>query len=978
MMKFFFYGDYTTIQSVTKTCKKACNRSIWLLITTLVFSVPVFSQSSVEPLLPAGYKKVDSTEVDAILNNLTLKEKVGQLFLNRANGDYLSVDSDDYISLERAIKDDHIGGIIFFSGNVYGQAELTNKLQQMSQIPLWIAEDMEFGPAMRIRRSTRFTPNMGVAATGNPYFAYQIGRITGYEAKAIGVDQIFAPVVDVNNNPDNPIINVRSYSENPKTVAIYGDAFMRSLLDEGIIPTAKHFPGHGDTHIDSHVALPVSPYGFARLDTVELVPFKYLIDHGLPSIMSAHIAFPKISGNPDLPGTLDPHILHDLLRDSLHFKGVVVTDALEMQGITSNYSPGEAAIMALKAGADILILSPDENTAIHDVIHAVKTGILSERRINQSVRKILRWKIEKGLFSNDLVNVSDLYERIHTRDHILLSQEIARRSVTVLKNKGNILPIIPHKYPTITVVAMSDDETGTTGTALAEAMREYHPNVIFHIYDKRTSKGDLQKIIDDARKSSLIVVGSFVYVHMASKIQLSNEQIAFVKRLDDLQKPTILIAFGNPYVIRDFPHADVQICAWSASDNQVEQTVPALFGASEVDGSLPISIPPYYKRGDGLTIPKTILRPDAPEIVNMSRDSLYTINKIMNHAIRDSVFPGGVVAVVKDGIIPYEQAFGYQTYKKLDPVKTTDIYDLASLTKVVATTASVMKLYDEGKIHLTDHVSKYFKEFRHGIKRRVTIQELLTHTSGLPADNSLKNIHKVNPKAFLKDVLVTPLAYTPGTKYVYSDLGFIILGAIVQKISGLPLNKFAEGNIYYPLDMYNTMFNPMKRGRWLLNLIPPSQIDTTYRHRLIKGEVNDERSYYMGGVAGHAGLFSSAHDLAEFAQLLLNNGSYEGQQIFKPETVKLFTQKESKVSGRGYGFDLKTPVGFSTAGQLMSDKTYGHLGFTGTSMWIDPTRKLAVIILTNRTYPHRNGSQGINKVRAEVADAVVSSILKSN
>lgn len=978
MMKYFFCGDYSMIGLKMFTIERI--RLIILLSFGLVVlsASGSFAQTSIQPLLPAGYKKTDSTDVDAILDNLTLKEKVGQLFFTRANGHYESVDSDDYIKLERAIRDQHVGGIIFFSGNVYGQAELTNKLQQMSQIPLWIAEDMEFGPAMRINRSTRFSPNMGVAATGNPYFAYQTGLITGYEARAMGVDQVFAPVVDVNNNPDNPIINVRSYSEDPKTVAIYGDAFMRGVLDEGIIPTAKHFPGHGDTDVDSHVALPVSHYGFARLDTVELVPFKYLINRGLPSIMSAHIAFPKISGNDELPGTLDPHILHDLLRDSLHFKGLVVTDALEMQGIAANYSPGEAAIMALKAGADILILSPDENTAIDDVVDAVKTGKLSEQRIDKSVRKILRWKIEKGLFNNDQVNIKDLYEHIHTRDHVLLSQKIARRSVTVLRNKGNILPIVPHKYPRITVVAMSDDETGTTGLELAAAMREYHPDVIFHIYDKRTSKEDLQHIIDDARQSDLIVVGSFVYVHMASKIQLSDEQISFVKRLNALKKPTVLIAFGNPYVIRDFPKADVQICAWSASNNQVEQTVPALFGASKVSGTLPISIPPYYKRGDGLTIPKTILRPDAPEIVNMSRDSLYNIHKIMNRAIRDSVFPGGVVAVVKDGIIPYEKAFGYQTYKKVVPIKTTDIYDLASLTKIVATTASIMKLYDEGKIKLTDHVYKYFREFRHGLKRRITIKELLTHTSGLPADNSLANIHKVDPKSFLKDVLKTPLEYTPGTKYVYSDLGFIILGAIVQKISGMSLDKFAEANIYYPLDMNDTMFKPAERGRWIVDRIPPSQIDTTYRHRLLKGEVNDERSYYMGGVAGHAGLFSSARDLAEFAQLLLNQGTYEGQQIFDPKTVELFTRRESNVSDRGYGFDLKSPEGFSTAGQLMSDKTFGHLGFTGTSIWIDPTRKLAVIILTNRTYPHRNGSKGINKVRAKVADAVVSSILKAN
>lgn len=967
-----------SFSEIFKTITAKTIASLLVVGTLLVIYIASTAETSGISHNQIGKVGLDTSNVNLILDNMTLEEKVGQLFFIRAYGEYLSDDSHDYKKLEHLIEDEHVGGVTFFKGNVYGQAELTNKLQHMSRIPLWISEDMEYGPAMRISRSTRFTPNMGVAATGDPHNAYQMGRITAVEAKALGVDQIFAPDVDVNNNPDNPIINVRSFSEDPHTVAVFGDAFMEGVMDEGVIPTAKHFPGHGDTDVDSHVSLPISPYGYARLDTLELVPFKYLINKGLPSIMTAHIAFPKISGDSTLPGTLDPDILKKILRDTLNFKGLVVTDALEMQGIASHYSPGEAAIMALKAGADIMLLSPDDYTAIHSVVRAVKDGTLSEQRLDQSVRKLLILKIEKGLFENPYVNIQTLDQKIHTLDHTLISQKISRESTTLLKNRYKLLPIDPNRFPHITAIAMSDDQSGYTGMALGTDLKEYHPDVDFHIYDKRTSDEELDQIIQDASNSNLIILGSFVYVQTATKIQLTQDQLNFVQRLKHLGKPIILIAFGNPYVIRDIPDVDVQICAWSPSSKQVDQTVPGLFGAADINGRLPISIPPYYKRGDGIHVPKTILRPDYPELAGMSSDSLYRVSQIMNAAIEDSAFPGGVVTVIKDGIEVYQKAFGYQTYKKVVPDETNDVFDMASLTKVIATTSSIMKLYQQKKIRLTDHVSKYFPEYRKGEKRRVTLKMLLTHTSGLPPDNTVTKENEKSPEAFFHDVITTPLMNRPGKKYVYSDLNFIILGKIVEKVSGMPLDEYANQNIFTPMDMRDTMFNPLKKEPWLVSRIPPTEIDTMYNRGLLKGVVNDERAYFMGGVAGHAGLYSSGNDLAAYAQMLLNHGKYNGIQLFKPKTVELFTTKESNVSGRGYGFDIKSPQGFSTAGQLMSDKTFGHLGFTGTSMWIDPTRDLAVIILTNREYPHRVNSIKINHVRSAVADAVVSSIIEKN
>lgn len=910
--------------------------------------------------------------VHSLLANMSLEEKIGQLFFIRAHGYFKSADSDDYLDLVNQIQNYHVGGITFFSGNVYGQTVLTNKLQKISKIPLWITEDMEHGAAMRVRGATNFVPSMGVAATQNPEYAYWIGKITAREAKALGVNQIFAPVLDVNNNPKNPVINVRSYSGNPDTVAKYGDRFIDGVQSEGIISTGKHFPGHGDTNTDSHLALPVIKYGYSRLDSVELVPFRSAVNDSINSMMSAHIAFPKISKQPGLPATMDSTVLHRILIDSLQFGGTVFTDGLEMKGISSNYSPGEAVIKALKAGADLMLLSPDELTAIHEIKIAVENGRLSEERINQSVRKLLRWKKDHGLFKNHHIDIDALSSKIDTRKHQLIANEISRKSLTLVKNKGDILPIRAADYPNILVVSVSDDKSGTAGSSFVSQLEDYHPHVMSHVLDKRTSKEEKAEIKKDAQKADLIIIGSFIYVKSGEKVQLSEDHLNFLRALSK-DKPSVLVAFGNPYVVQDLKDTDAQLMAWSAHRGQVRSVVPALFGGSKISGRLPIKIPGMYDINDGITLPQTTLRHDNPEVVGLSRDSLHNVDNIMHKAIFDSTFPGGVVAVVKNGVIAYQKGFGYQTYKKLKPVEDDEIYDLASLTKVTATTPAVMKLIDEGKLHLDDKVGKFFPEFTKGKKNQITIRNLLLHNSGLPAFRVYIDSIKTE-KAIVHAVKNEPLINDPGTKYVYSDLGFILLGKIVEQVTGMSLDKYLRKEFYYPLGMQNTFYNPKDIAPWLTDRIPPAEIDTTYRMKRIQGQVHDERAYYMNGVSGHAGLFSSAGDLAIYCQMLLNKGSYAGKQYISPSIIERFTKRQSKRSNRGYGFDRKSE-GFSTAGSLTSNKTFGHLGFTGTSYWIDPKNDLAIILLTNRTYPHRSFGHNINQIRSEVADAVVSSII---
>ncbi|MDZ7771832.1 MAG: glycoside hydrolase family 3 N-terminal domain-containing protein [Balneolaceae bacterium] len=911
------------------------------------------------------------TDIDSLLQQMSLEEKIGQLFFISAEGEFHNASDPAYQRLLSGIRDYHVGGLIFFSGNVYGQAMLTNRLQQASDIPLWITQDMEYGAAMRVRDATRIVPAMGIAATGNPGYAYAAGRITASEARALGVHQVFAPVLDVNNNPDNPVINVRSFSGDPQTVARFGNRFIEGVQSQGLVATAKHFPGHGDTDTDSHISLPVIPYDYSRLDTLELVPFRSAIQNGVGSVMSAHIAFPEL-GKPELPATMDPHVLNRILVDSLGFGGLVVTDGLEMSGISSNYSPGEAVIRSLQAGADVMLLSPDMITAVNEVRRAVERGDLSEARIERSVRKLLELKRSQGLFENATVDLDALNDRIDTIENRVTAEEISRRSITVVRNEGGILPIRAAEYPEVLVLSVADDESGNTGSYLGSRFRDYHPNVTFRVFDRRSGEEEKREILREAREADLVVVGSFIYVRSGQPVQLTDEQLSFVRKVTS-SKPSVLIALGNPYVVHDLPESEVQVMAWSASSDQIDAVVPALFGGSAVDGRLPIRIPDMYEMGHGLTLPRTTLRHGRPESVGLSSDSLRRVENLMREAVFDSTFPGGTVTVVKDGVIAYQEGFGYHTYEKTRRTESGDVFDLASLTKMVATTAAVMKLTDEDELSLSDRVGDYIEEFSQGPKRAITVRNLLLHNSGLPPFRVYVDSLQ-SRGAILEAIRNEPLTYEPGTQYVYSDLGFILLAEIVEQVSGLPLDRYVRSELFYPMGLRDTHFNPSAIGNWFTRRIPPTEIDTVFRNKTIHAEVHDERAWFLEGVAGHAGLFSSGSDLAAFAQMLLDGGTWAGKRYFQTSTVRMFTSDQSPHNTRGLGFDRKSE-GFSTAGSLTSPSTFGHLGFTGTSMWIDPERELAVIILTNRTWPHRSYGENISRVRAAVADAVVSSII---
>lgn len=933
---------------------------------------PLFDPTDIEMQVPVHVPLGAGVNIDSLISNMSLREKIAQLFVVPAYGSFTNENEPRYLRLKRLVAEHNVGGIIFMQGDVYGQGVMTNDLQQLAKIPLWITQDMEFGAAMRVRGTTRFTPAMGIAATQDPENAYKKGAITAREAKALGVHQIFAPVLDVNNNPDNPVINVRSYGGVPEIVAEFGNHFIRGVESEGILATAKHFPGHGDTDTDSHLALPTIDHDFERIQNLELVPFKVNIESGLQSIMSAHIAYPNISENIGRPSTLDESILNRILIDSLGFDGLVVTDGLEMQGITNHYSPGEAVVLALKAGADLMLISPDELTAIDDVYDAIKIGRLSEERVDQSVRKLLELKKNRGVFENQTVDLPSLNNQINTLNYQAIANSIARQSLTVLSNEKDILPITDAKFPTVLVVTVADDRDGDTGSNLAREMRKYHQRVVYHNIDQRTTEEEKSDIIEAAQRADLLVIGSFIMVRSHQPIQLPDDIRESVMELTEVEIPSVLMAFGNPYIVRDITDVDAHVLAWSSDANQVRQSVPGLFAAEKVDGRLTSEIPGMYDLGAGLSFDHTALRYDIPEAVELRTDSLIKVDIIMQEAIDDSVFPGGVVGVMKDGALIWSEGYGYHDYNKTTAVSSNDVYDLASLTKVMGTTTAIMKLVDEGKLSLDDKVADFVPEFDTDEKREITIKQMLLHTSGLPAFKIYVDKLKTRGE-ILEAIRNEPLEYEPGEDYVYSDLGFILLAEIVEEISGQRIDIYLRNNFYGPMGMYSTHYNPKAVGGWMTRRIPPTEIDDVYNRGIVQADVHDERSYFMEGIAGHAGLFSNVRDIAIFTQMLMNGGTYAGRNYLSSEIIEQFTRHQSPINQRAYGYDMKSD-GFSTAGSLTSNNSFGHTGFTGTSIWVDPDENISIILLTNRTYPDRDLGRGISRVRADIADAIMKSL----
>ena len=917
--------------------------------------------------------------VSQTLKQMSLDEKIGQLFAVWAYGSFLSTESQDYRDLLRDVEEKHIGSFAIQTqgsplgverSQVYPTAILVNTLQKHAKIPLLVGADFERGTGMRIDEGTSFPFPMAVAAGGRPEDAYTVGKITALEARAVGVPWIFAPDSDVNSNPENPIINTRSFGEDPARVSEFVAAFVRGVEENGGLATAKHFPGHGDTSTDSHLDLPTVNSDLAHLDSVELPPFRAAIAAGVGSIMTAHLSVPALEADPNVPATMSPKIMTDLLRHQLGFDGLVVTDALDMGGVTVRYPPGEVAVRSILAGADVLLVPPVLDAALQAVRDAVASGRIPMSRIDEAVTRVLRAKAQLGLNKSKLVDLDALARNFDRPEFDSTALEIAGRGITVLRDDQHILPLDSTKPQRVLLVAVSGDNDPYPAGNLENEIRWRVDSLPTVRMDTRFVRADTVKL---PSPDSYDVAIAAIFVRVADRkgsIGLPDDEAAVVDRLIAAGKPVVVASFGSPYLAERFPAAKTWIAAFSTVDIAQRALGRALFGQTAIGGRFPVHVPGVATLGAGLDLPANPM--ELREASSADEDKLQPAYNILNQAVSDHAFPGGVLAVgYKDELIVHE--FGRQTYDAKSPAVNVDtIYDAASLTKPVVTATLVALQVEAGRIGLDLPVARYIPEWNDGPnpewRKTVTVRNLLTHSSGLPAHKEyFLTLH--SGREYIAAICREPLEYAPGTKMVYSDLGFILLGEILERATGKTVDQLAHDEIFTPLDMGSTTFNPPKK---LLSRIAPTENDAWYRKELVHGTAHDENAYAMGGAAGHAGMFTTAGDLAVFCQMLLNGGYYGYHRVLARATISQFTAPQPLTNGAGaLGWMMPTPN--SSSGRYFSPRSFGHLGFTGTSIWIDPDRQLFVILLTNRVYPTRDNDR-IAAVRPAVHDAVIESL----
>lgn len=950
---------------------------IFLAVTSFTGRTHCFSKGiSTDSLFKINDVSLFSVQddwVEETLSEMTPEEKVGQIIFPAVSGKFYNEEDTLYKKILHYVNDLKVGGFIVYQyaegSEVYAQTFLLNKLQQISKYPLLIGADYENGVSFRTNGGgTIFPTNMALGAADDARLTHQMGKIIAEESRQTGVHYNFAPVVDINNNPQNPIINVRAFGENPSTVTKLSNAVVTGMQQNHLLATAKHFPGHGNTSTDSHKDLPVIHSSKEELFQLELKPFIDEIKNGVMSIMVGHLAVPAFDAD-TVPATLSKNIVTDLLKKQLGFKGLIVTDALNMHAITNSYTQAEAAVKAFNAGCDILLFPTNADEVDSAMIQAVRSGVISEERLNESVRKILLAKRWTGLSEKRTVSLDDLSSVLKNSEHQTVAKTLAEEAVTLVKDEKHLIPFSSHAKKKILHITLVDERRAGNTELFPQQLEKQLNNINSVTLTDKDKKREFADALRRTQKSEVILLSTYTRIRLSSgKIGLSDEQIKFVSKLLKLKKQIVWMSHGSPYVLASFPEIKTFLCSYGDSEISEEALAKAVCGKVNIQGKLPVSIPKtIYKEGNGLLLSHSSL------IESRSNENKFvSVENIIKKGIADSAFPGAVLLIAQDGKILHKKAYGHFTYEQTSPpMQSNTIFDLASVTKVIATTTATMLCYDRGLFKLDDKVAKYLPKFASNGKQNVTIRNLLLHNSGLPPFIRFYVTCK-NSDEVLSKIYDAALNFAPGSKTVYSDLGIIVLGKIIEKVTKKTLDKFCTDEIFLPLGMTETFFNPAKE---FINRCAPTENDQYWRHRQLIGEVHDEASAMLGGVAGHAGLFSTADDLAKLLQMLLQKGTYQGKQFIKPSTVELFTKKQSEKSTRALGWDTKDGEGLSSAGDLFSDLSYGHTGYTGTSVWTDPSRKLFVVLLTNRVYPTRENIKLI-RLRPIVHDAVIRDLVK--
>ena len=941
----------------------------------LVFSPLFFLYSAGTPKLFTDQPAFKANMwVDSVFNSLSEDERLGQLFMIRAHSDK----GPEHIrSVKEQIKKYQVGGLCFFQGTPEEQARLTNEYQHLSKVPLMIAIDGEWGLGMRMKASTISYPRqLMLGAIQDNRLLYEMGREIARHMQRVGIHINFAPVADVNNNAANPVINTRSFGEDRYNVATKSYMYMKGLQDGKVMACAKHFPGHGDTAIDSHDDLPVIPHTLDRLDSIELYPFKVLIDQGIQSFMVAHLSVPTLDDIPNRPTTLSKKVIKDLLKDRLRFKGLVFTDAMEMKGVTKYFKEGVTEAEALLAGNDVLLLPNNIDASVREIKRYIAEGKLDVQDLNNRIKKILLAKYNYQLQQFSPVNLENIRSDLNRPEALVLKRKLIKDALTLVRNKEHLIPFKNLEKTNIASLSIGAHKQTPFQSSLNKFGRIKHYQV-----PKEISENQFLSLIHELKNKDVVVIGLHNMDSRANNgFGITKSTRFFLKALSRETK-VVLTVFGNPYALKYFDDLDYVLAAYE--DNVMTQNLAAqaLFGVNAIKGRLPVTASEKSKFNQGIiTTPISRMGYELPESVGFDSEKLKDIDRLMAKTIDTAATPGGVILVAKNGKVIYHKAFGHHTYKQIRKVKKSDIFDLASITKIASATLSVMKLVDEGKIDINLPISTYLPELKNTNKSDIILKDMMAHVAGLKSwipfyEQTISKRKKPMPEYYQfgpNNGFFTPVAMNlymktayedeiwkqiyesevgPPGRYVYSDLGFYMIAQMVKQITGKSIDKYVQETFYEPLGLATATYNPLEK--FSKNRIIPSEEDKYWRQQRIHGYVHDMGAAMLGGVSGHAGLFANANDLVIIMQLLINQGYYGGKQYFSPETVKLFTQRHPASTRRGIGFDMLelNPDLDPNLSLNASKNTFGHMGFTGTCAWADPEKELIYVFLSNRTYP---------------------------
>jgi len=1006
------YGKMRTFDTIKNIIE---GTGIILKMNRILFLISaLFSLISLYGQQPNLYRKVDSEKmnawVDSVYKSMSLDEKIGQLFMpvvenKNNNGNKAKIN--DYVLNQK------VGGLLFSKGTLSQQAELTNYAQSKTKTPLFIAMDAEWGLSMRLSDAPDFPKNMVLGAITRRHIALPYGKEVARQCREMGIHINFAPAIDVNSNPQNPVIGIRAFGSDPENVARKGIAYAKGLEDNGVMAVAKHFPGHGDTSEDSHKTLPTIRHSPERLNQVELIPFRKYIDAGLSGIMIGHLNVPALNTS-GMPASLSPNIGEKLLKKEMKFDGLIFTDGMAMRGVAKQ---ADKSVKALLAGNDIILGVPRQADELASVKRAIEKEIISEQMLEEKVRKILSYKYILGVHNFKPIDTAKLYENINTSGAEWLKRKLYDNAATLLKNKSNLIPIKELDTKIIASIAIGE----TAPNEFQRMLKKYDNIKTFQLADTK-GLAEIEKQVADYNLLILSIHGT----------QTEDETLQKLTK----NKHTVLVFFTSPYELDGYKtsieNAQAVVLAQDNSASAGKSAAQGIFGGIPLKGKLQVSAA-SFPLNTGIETNKIRLAYNLPEEVGIGAEALAGIEEIAREGIKNRAYPGCQILIAKEGVVIYEKSFGNFEYGISSAVTEETVYDLASVTKATATLPAVMKLYDQKKVQLQDPLRKFVPETRGSNKANITIRELLFHESGIvpfipyytsaieknsytgplfgnksetyrayyagawgrtdyrfrsdlisnqlsetfsmPVAKDMyasKKMHDV----LLKDIIDTKLGKRG--QYTYSCLNFMLLKEAVENVSGEDLNTFVQENFYRKLGASTTTFQPI---RYLsINDIPPTENDPFFRKQLVHGYVHDEGAALFGGISGNAGLFSNANDMAKIYQMWLNEGEYGGERFLGKETVRLFTTTKSSVSRRGLGFDKPDPQNpkASPCGKQTPPSVYGHTGFTGTCFWVDPDNQLIYIFLSNRVYPSRTPNKLSSlEIRERIQDEIYNALKKN-